>query len=69
MDGQTALHLAARAGHAAVVALLLAHGAPPDVEDENGRTPLLLAAIEGHVAALGTLLEYGAVAGFRAALT
>jgi ankyrin repeat protein len=52
-----------------VVALLLAHGAPPDVEDENGRTPLLLAAIEGHVAALGTLLEYGAVAGFRAALT
>ena len=40
---QTALHEAARMGHARVVKVLLQHGAVADVADAVGRTPLSLA--------------------------
>ena len=40
----TPLLVAARQGHAEIVKLLLAHGAPVDATDGNGDTPLHLAA-------------------------
>ncbi|KAF1685724.1 hypothetical protein B1992_11050 [Pseudoxanthomonas broegbernensis] len=43
-DGRTALHEAALAGHADIVAALLAAGADPHVRDVAGRTPWLEAA-------------------------
>jgi ankyrin repeat protein len=41
---RTALHLAARAGHAAAVKLLLRAGASLDASDEAGDTPVVAAA-------------------------
>jgi ankyrin repeat protein len=41
--GQTALMYAARAGHAGVVSVLLAHGAQPNVATPVGRTPAFIA--------------------------
>ena len=38
-EGRTALHLASRAAHAALVDQLLAKGGDPDTRDERGRTP------------------------------
>ena len=43
-DGRTALHEAALAGHADIVAALLAAGADPQARDAAGRTPWLEAA-------------------------
>ncbi|AKC86936.1 ankyrin repeat domain-containing protein [Pseudoxanthomonas suwonensis] len=43
-EGRTALHEAALAGHADIVAALLAAGADPQVRDAAGRTPWLEAA-------------------------
>ena len=43
--GQTALHLAATAGNADVVRLLLSHGASRTVEDDDERTALHAAAL------------------------
>ncbi|UNK58979.1 ankyrin repeat domain-containing protein [Pseudoxanthomonas daejeonensis] len=43
-NGRTALHEAALAGHADIVAALLAAGADPQVRDAAGRTPWLEAA-------------------------
>lgn len=49
MDGRTsALHEAARAGHAEVVQILLAAGADPALRNGNGQTPLELAMAGGH---------------------
>jgi ankyrin repeat protein len=39
-NGQTALNLAARHGHADIVSLLLEAGAEPDHADADGWTPL-----------------------------
>jgi hypothetical protein len=44
----TPLLVAARQGHAGIVTLLLAHGAPVDAPDPSGDTPLHLAARYGH---------------------
>ncbi len=52
---------AAEYGNMNVVSLLIAKGAPLDVEDYLKRTPLLLAAEKGHVAVVKHLLEHGAV--------
>ena len=46
--GQTALMLAAHAGHDAVVAVLLAHGAALDVTAKYGLSALMLAIVAGH---------------------
>jgi ankyrin repeat protein len=48
-QNETALHLAAWNGHAAVVELLLAAGADSGRPGPGGETPLLLAADGGHV--------------------
>lgn len=54
------LHRAAALGHAAIVALLLAHGAAPDAKDYGGRTALHAAAERGHLAAAQALAAHGA---------
>jgi ankyrin repeat protein len=54
------LILAARHGRAAVVADLLAAGAPADSSDELGATPLLAAAQGGHLEITRMLIEAGA---------
>ncbi len=59
-DGNSALHWAVAAGHAAVVKSLLEKGTPTDVPDAEGRSPLLRAAAEGRVEALQALLKAGA---------
>ncbi|KAH7218863.1 ankyrin repeat-containing domain protein [Fusarium oxysporum] len=55
MNGWTPLLWAARAGHEAVVRLLLDWGARIEAADKWGRTPLLLAAEFGHEAVVRLL--------------
>ena len=59
-SGRTALHAAAYAGHAEVVAFLLKHGAPVDARDNKDRTPLHLAAYAGQADVIRALLAAGA---------
>ncbi len=54
--GRSALHEAARAGHADILAALLAAGADVQARDAAGRTPLLDAAQSGRLAAVEALL-------------
>ncbi|KAH8060599.1 hypothetical protein JL722_4710 [Aureococcus anophagefferens] len=58
-DEETALHVAARAGSAEGVRLLLAHGAVADARDGRGRTALHLAASRG-LACVAALIAAGA---------
>jgi len=55
--GWTALHHAARNGHARVVQLLLQHGADPNTRDANSCSALMLAAEAGHANVVATLLQ------------
>src|SRR5690606_2766061 len=57
--GRTALHEAALAGHAGIVAALLAAGADPHRADQAGRTPWLEAARGLHLEVLEQLLAAG----------
>lgn len=57
---QTALHLAAGGGHAALLGPLLRAGAELEVRDARGRSPLWEAARGGHAAAGAALLDAGA---------
>ena len=59
---RSALHEAALAGHAEIIATLLAAGADVQARDELGRTPWLEAARGGHVAALEALAAAGSLA-------
>lgn len=60
-EGSSALHLAAREGHAAVTQLLLAKArAPANARDAAGRTALYLAAERGHARAARVLMRFGA---------
>ena len=54
--GETPLHHAARNGHAAVVAALIAAGAEVNATDNVGFTPLHQAALSGHVFVVLTLI-------------
>jgi len=49
-DGETALHIAAYNGHAALVSLLLSRGAPVDVTDSTYGTPPLVWALHAWLA-------------------
>jgi len=59
-EGLTPIHLAAAAGNADIVLLLLEHGANPSARESHGLTPLHLAAQNGDVKTLHTLLFNGA---------
>ena len=67
-DGVTAMHLAAKGGHADILRLLLAAGAPLEARmhridgstDRSNGTPLHWAAIEGQFGSIEALLEAGA---------
>jgi ankyrin repeat protein len=56
----TPLHVAAANGHARVIDLLCAYGAPINQQDKNQQTALHHAATKGHVAACQALLAHGA---------
>jgi ankyrin repeat protein len=58
--GRTALHLAAAAGHAGVVRLLMAAGADPAHQDAEKNTALSLAALRDHADAARELIRGGA---------
>ncbi len=58
--GRTALHQAALAGHAEIIAALLAAGADVHAADAAGRTPWLEAACSGSLGAVGLLAAAGA---------
>ena len=60
LNGVTPLHLAAFAGRAEVVRLLLESGASVHAVDRAANTPLHLSATAGHVAVSRLLLERGA---------
>lgn len=60
MDGQTALHAAARAADPAITALLLDAGAPLDVLDMHGVSPLGVAAGLGNLEVAKYLISRGA---------
>ena len=55
--GRSALHAACLAGHAEIVATLLAAGADAQARDDGGRTPLLDAVQSGSLAAIERLAE------------
>ncbi len=57
LDGRSALHLAAQAGHSAIVQNLLDSGAGVDARDATQTTPLMLAAQGGHRDVIDALLE------------
>eukprot|EP00959_Pyramimonas_sp_CCMP1952_P111071 2323584-Pyramimonas_sp.AAC.1 len=44
-EGMTALHLAAREGHAKLAQLLIDHGADPSTADHEGCTPYILGQV------------------------
>lgn len=57
---QTALFIAASAGHESVVHLLLSNGADPNHSNQSGETALLLASSGGHEPLVQLLLDNGA---------
>jgi hypothetical protein len=59
-DGWSPLHYAATGGSAAIVKLLLAHGAPLEARSPNATTPLMMAARYGSEDAVDALLAAGA---------
>jgi len=57
--GDTALIIAARLGHAAVVDYLLGHGADPKLANPHTDTPLSVAAEQGHAKIVALILAKG----------
>ena len=63
--GQTALMLAAHAGHREVVEILIAHGANLNITAKYGLSALMLALVAGHADVAGLLAGAGADLGLR----
>lgn len=59
-DRVPAILIAAHAGNAGVVKLLLDHDANPNISDNRGQTPLMARSIVGDTAMITMLLSYGA---------
>jgi ankyrin repeat protein len=59
IKGETALHLAVRAGHLGVCAALIQRGADVDLSDEEGCTPLHIACKEDNAFIARVLLKNG----------
>lgn len=59
-EPSVSVHAAALSGNAAVMAVLIARGAPVNSRNEQDSTPLDLAALRGHKAIVELLLEKGA---------
>jgi hypothetical protein len=58
--GDTAMHMAAAAGHADIVSVLIEMGAEMEARNLAGRTPLHAACIYAHLHVIHVLLEAGA---------
>eukprot|EP00914_Ancora_sagittata_P012716 GHVO01024482.1.p1 GENE.GHVO01024482.1~~GHVO01024482.1.p1 ORF type:complete len:522 (+),score=49.83 GHVO01024482.1:117-1682(+) len=58
-DLARALHIAADLGTAECTALLLKHGARPDIHDPSGFTPVVIAARKGHADIVKQLISAG----------
>jgi cytohesin len=58
---RTPLHLAARAGHAEAITILVAAGASLEAQADKDATPLHMAAQEGHAEAIRALVAAGAL--------
>ncbi len=56
----TALHFAAREGHAEAVQTLIGAGANLDAQDNYDTTPVVMAVLNGHLGVAATLLNAGA---------
>ena len=54
-NGPGPCHIACAQGHPDAVALLLARGADPNIDDDDGYTPCMLAARNGHTACIRAL--------------
>jgi hypothetical protein len=63
--GRTPLIVAAEAGNAALVGVLIRHHASVNVVDPDGQTAMMKAAFEGHLSVVELLAENGADLGMR----
>lgn len=59
-NGLTALHIATERGHAAIVQILVRHGADPNIQDVDGQTPLHVATYHLHPKTVRYLLKKAA---------
>lgn len=60
LNGLTALHIATERGHAAIVQVLVRHGADPNLQDVDGQTPLHVATYHLHPKTVRYLLKKAA---------
>lgn len=65
VDGDTALHGAARSGNVEILQMLLDKGALPNAKNKQGGTPLMWAAVYGNAEAANLLLNRGADASIK----
>jgi ankyrin repeat protein len=65
LQAETPLFMACQAGSAAMINLLIAHGADANRVNSLGTTPLMIAAASGSAAAVDALIAHGALANAR----